>query len=70
MDLKEDAMSDMEGNMFAPLIEGLVSSVQIQYGWAVLIIGNLLVFLAAGYKSRLNKIFTSKQYASEVSNKP
>jgi hypothetical protein len=46
---------DLAGNPFAGLGQAAVSSVQLQWGWAVLVIGACLV-IAAAFMSTTNEV--------------
>lgn len=48
--VRSQMLAKLEGNPFSGLAEGLMASVQLQYGWAVLLIGCLGVVSAAAIR--------------------
>lgn len=48
--MKEEMTNEMQGNMFSGLAEAMMSTVQLQYGWAVLGIGCAILILASFIK--------------------
>jgi len=48
--MKTDMAKDLEGNPFRGLAELAVQSIQMQWGWAVLFAGALMLLIAAGMK--------------------
>jgi len=47
---REEMRVDLADNPFRGLAEGMVDTVQLQYGWAVLLIGGILLLVAAAKK--------------------
>jgi hypothetical protein len=46
-DMKSEMRADLEGNPFAGMAEAMIGTVQIQWGWAVLIVGAVLLIASA-----------------------
>jgi hypothetical protein len=46
-DMKSNMRSDLQGNPFAGMAEAMLGTVQIQWGWAVLLVGSALLIASA-----------------------
>lgn len=55
-DMKADMNSELAGNPFRGLAEIAMHSVQLQWGWAVLIVGATLVIVCAAIKENLQQV--------------
>lgn len=46
--VKSQMIQELDGNPFAGLAEGLLDTIQVQWGWAVLFLSSVLMLLSAG----------------------
>lgn len=53
---RADLQQKLSGNPFAGLAELALQSVQLQYGWAILIVGAALIIYAAAIKEESPKV--------------
>lgn len=49
--MKADMAAELAGNPFRGLAEAMAGSVQLQWGWAVLVVGSLVLLVAAFTKN-------------------
>lgn len=50
---KEDMKSELSGNIFQGLADMAIQSIQIQWGWVLLIIGSVLLISSAAIKDKI-----------------
>jgi len=54
--MRSEIEKDLEGNPFAGLASGFANAIQIEWGWAVLLIGSLILIAAALLKTRESEL--------------
>jgi len=55
-EIRESMVRDLEGNPFAGLARGMMEGIQLQWGWALLVVGAGLVMAASLLQAQANRV--------------